>query len=161
MVPVIELRGGIPFGVSAGLPIWTSFAAAVSGNILIGIIIISTLEPVLNKLGRFGDKISGKFRNKTGKISARNKMLGIAAFIAVPLPLTGVWTGAAIAVFMKLTFWKSVIAVSIGTIISGLAMLCITYFFANHAAYIFWGFCVAAAILTAVFFIQVLNRKDK
>ena len=116
MLPVIELRGGIPFGVGLGLTVWQSFAVALLGNIIVGLVIIALLKPILAGLqktksfNRVSQRISQKFETKAGKIKQSNKIWAVIAFVGVPLPLTGVWTGAAVAVFLGLSFWSAAVA---------------------------------------------------
>jgi uncharacterized membrane protein len=164
MLPVIELRGGIPFGVSMGLTVWQAFLTALLGNIIIGIIIIALLRPVLGLLmktkffNNMAANISAKFEKKAEKVKTKNKIWGIIAFVGVPLPLTGVWTGAALAVFLGLSFWASVLACTVGVIISGGIILTITMLLPQYSAVIFNAFLICAVVLTAVFFIYVFRK---
>ncbi|MDR1917952.1 MAG: small multi-drug export protein [Christensenellaceae bacterium] len=166
MLPVIELRGGIPFGVSRGLTIWQSFFVALLGNIIIGVVIIALLNPVLEMLqktkffNKMAARISNKFNTKAKKIKNANKFFGVVAFIAVPLPLTGVWTGSAIAVFLRLPFWQSVLAAALGVTIAGTIILCITMLLPQYAVLIFNIFLICAVVLTLVFFLYVFLGKQ-
>jgi uncharacterized membrane protein len=167
MLPVIELRGGIPFGVERGLTVWQAFFAALAGNIVIGIVIVALLRPVLELLqktkffNRMAANISNKFNKKAKTIKNTSKFWGIVTFIAIPLPLTGVWTGAAIAVFLGLSFWSASAAGALGVTIAGFIILGITMLFPQSAALIFNIFLICAVVLTAVFFIYVFGKKPQ
>jgi uncharacterized membrane protein len=171
MLPVIELRGGIPFGVGLGLTVWQAFFAALAGNIIIGIVIIALLKPVLELLMKtkffrnMASNISAKFERKATKMNTKpktaSKFFGIIAFVGVPLPLTGVWTGAALAVFLGLPFWAAAAACSIGVVISGTIILSITLLLPEYTAVIFNVFLACAVVLTVVFFIYVLRKPKK
>lgn len=169
MLPVIELRGGIPFGIGLGLTVWQAFAAALAGNIVIGLVIIALLKPILSLLqktktfDRVSARISAKFETKAGKIKQSNKFWGIAAFVGVPFPLTGVWTGAAVAVFLGLSFSAAALACTAGVIISGFIILGITMLFPQYTAVIFNAFLICAVVLIVVFLIYIFSppRKEK
>jgi uncharacterized membrane protein len=164
MLPVIELRGGIPFGVGLGLTVWQAFGAALLGNIIIGLVIIALLKPILSLLqetktfNRVSARISAKFETRAGKIKQSNKFWGIVAFVGVPFPLTGVWTGAAVAVFLGLSFPAAAAACTAGVIISGFIILGITMLFPQYTAAIFNAFLICAVILTAAFLIYVFQK---
>ena len=105
MVPVVELRGGIPFGVAAGLPVWAAFLAAILGNLIPAPFIIVYIRRIfqwlrlrLPRLNSLVDKLEKKAHLKGQKVS-KYKYLGLAIFVAIPLPGTGAWTGALAAGF--------------------------------------------------------------
>lgn len=132
MIPVVELRGGIPFGVALGLPVWAAYLAAVIGNLIPAPFIIVYIRRIfqwmrrrLPKFNRLVDALERKAHLKGVKVS-RFKYLGLAVFVALPLPGTGAWTGSLAAAFLDMPLRRaipSVIAgvVTAGLIISGLA----------------------------------------
>jgi uncharacterized membrane protein len=165
MLPVIELRGGIPFGAARGLTVWQAFFAALLGNIIIGIVIIALLRPVLALLQKTklfnkpAANIADKFNRKSKTVKNTSKFWGVVLFIAIPLPLTGVWTGAAIAVFLGLSFWRAAAAAGIGATAAGLIILAVTALLPQYATLIFNIFLICAVALTAVFLVYVFVRK--
>lgn len=131
MLPVIELRGGIPFGMALGIGPFESFLFAYFGSLLPAPFILLLLKPVLRRFSHlpFGVWLDHKFRIKaTAHSNAVQKYgwLGLAVFVAIPLPGTGVWSGSVIAAFLDLRFRKSFFAIAIGNFIAGIAILAIS-----------------------------------
>src|SRR5574344_1494590 len=131
MVPLIELRGAIPYGVSFGLPLWLTFIIAIIGNMLPVPIIYFFARKVLvwgcdkKFIGRFftwclqkGEKGGKKLQSKAGK----GLYIALMLFVGIPLPGTGAWTGTLAASLLDMDFKKSVVAVMLGVIIAGLIM---------------------------------------
>ena len=97
MVPVVELRGGIPFGVARGLPVWAAFLAAIIGNILPVPFILVYIRRIFKWMRRrlpwlnsLVDRLERKAHLK-GRTVTKYKYLGLMLFVAVPLPGTGAW----------------------------------------------------------------------
>ena len=133
MVPVVELRGGIPFGVAAGLPVWAAYIAAVMGNIIPVPFIIVYIRRIFQwmrrKLPRFNgvvDKLERKAHLK-GKTVTKYKYLGLAIFVAIPLPGTGAWTGALAAAFLDMPLRKAVPSIFVGVLAAGVAISILTF----------------------------------
>lgn len=123
MAPVSELRGGIPAGLVMHLPLAVVLPLAVLANIVAVIPVLLWLEPLARTLGRvrlfgrFFDWVFGRARRRS-KIVDRYGVLGLALFVAIPLPVTGAWTGAVIAVLMGLPFWRSLACIALGVLIA-------------------------------------------
>lgn len=134
MLPVVELRGAIPFGISLGMDWKTVYFISVIGNIIPIPFIILFFRPIIEyfeKTKLFG-KLAAKLKNRTAKkIKNANKfkMLSLFLFVAVPLPGTGAWTGAAIAALMKLRIKDSVPAILAGVLVAGVLMIGLSYGF--------------------------------
>lgn len=133
MIPIIELRGGIPFGVALGLPYYLAFPAAVLGNILPAPFIIVYIRRIFGwmrrympRLNRMVDKLERKAHLKGQKVS-RYKYLGLWLFVAIPLPGTGVWTGSLAAAFLDMRLKKAMPAVILGVITAGCIMIALTH----------------------------------
>jgi len=133
MVPVVELRGGIPFGVAAGLPVWLAYLAAVIGNIIPAPFIIVYIRRIFQwlrrKMPRFNgvvDKLEQKAHLKGQKVS-KYKYLGLAIFVAIPLPGTGAWTGALAAAFLDMPLRKAIPSIVIGVLVAGIAISMLTF----------------------------------
>ena len=133
MVPIVELRGGIPFGVAAGLPVWQAWLAAVIGNVLPVPFIIVYIRRVFQwmrrKLPRFNgvvDKLEQKAHLKGKKVS-KYKYLGLAIFVAIPLPGTGAWTGALAAAFLDMPLRRAMPSVVAGVLVAGIAISILTF----------------------------------
>ena len=133
MIPVVELRGGIPFGVATGLPVWAAFIAAVIGNLIPVPFIIVYIRRIFQwmrrrmpRLNSLVDKLERKAHLKGQKVS-KYKYLGLMLFVAVPLPGTGAWTGSLAAAFLDMPLRKAIPSVVLGVLIAGMAISILTY----------------------------------
>ena len=133
MVPVIELRGGIPFGVAAGLPVWAAFLAAILGNLIPAPFIIVYIRRIfqwlrlrLPRLNSLVDKLEKKAHLKGQKVS-KYKYLGLAIFVAIPLPGTGAWTGALAAAFLDMPLRKAIPSIVAGVLTAGVVISIVTF----------------------------------
>lgn len=131
MVPLIELRGAIPYAVAFGLPLVPSYLIAILGNMLpVPIIYLFARKvlvwgkdkPVIGKFFTFclekGEKGGRKLQEKAG----RGLFLALLLFVGIPLPGTGAWTGTLAASLLDMDFKSSVLAVMLGVILAGIIM---------------------------------------
>ncbi len=136
MVPLIELRGAIPYAIgfiNAGVPLSLPmcYVIAIVGNMLPVPIIFFFARKVLEwgcdkpVIGRFftfclekGHKGGEKLQAKAG----RGLFLALLLFVGIPLPGTGAWTGTLAASILDMDFKSSVIAVMLGVILAGIIM---------------------------------------
>ena len=125
MIPVLELRAGIPFGVVLGLPVWAAFLAAVIGNLLPVPFIIVYIRRIFQwlrrripKLNSLVDRLERKAHLKGRKVT-KYKYLGLLLFVAVPLPGTGAWTGSLAAAFLDMPLRKALPSICLGVLIAG------------------------------------------
>ena len=128
MLPVVELRGGIPFGVAAGLPVWAAFLAAVIGNLIPVPFIIVYIRRIFQwmrkkfpGLNSVVDALERKAHLK-GKKVTKYKYLGLMILVAIPLPGTGAWTGSLAAAFLDMPLRKALPSIIAGVLIAGLAI---------------------------------------
>lgn len=177
MLPIIELRGAIPFGMS--IEFWGSnalnnisaFLWSFIGSSLVVPIIALLFIPFLNWLKRtkifskLAHKLEGRIKNKTDKISEdaeknnsykelvneeeilkknkRKKLLkalGLFLFVAVPIPLTGVWTGTCVGVMLGFNFWETCAIVISGNLCAGLIITFVCSIFPNFTTIILYVF---------------------
>ena len=128
MVPLIELRGAIPYAVGFGLPLVPSYIICILGNMLpVPIIFLfarKVLEwgadkPVIGKFFTFclekGHKGGVKLQEKAGK----GLFVALLLFVGIPVPGTGAWTGRLAASRLDRDFNASVIAVLLGVVVAG------------------------------------------
>lgn len=135
MVPVVELRGGIPAGVALGLPISAALLAAVLGNMLPVPFVILFIRRIFKwvrihipRLGGFVDRLEARAYAKiNNKRLVRWQAWGLLLFVAIPLPGTGAWTGSLIAALMDLRLKNAVPVIFVGVVIAGLIMTALTY----------------------------------
>ncbi|MCI7686506.1 MAG: small multi-drug export protein [Eubacteriales bacterium] len=133
MLPVIELRGGIPYGVVAGLGVKTALTCALIGNILpVPFLILFTtkvfawLRTKSPKLDRLVVKMEQKGMSKKDVID-KYEFWGLVLLVAIPLPGTGAWTGCLVAALLEMDVKKSIPAVILGVLIAGAIVSFITY----------------------------------
>ena len=133
MVPIIELRGGIPFGVALGLPYHLAFPFAVIGNVLPAPFIIVYIRKIFMLMRRYMPRLNGmvdKLEEKAhlkGQEVSKYKYIGLWIFVAIPLPGTGAWTGSLAAAFLNMRLRKAFPAVLMGVITAGCIMLALTH----------------------------------
>ncbi|MGX8692209.1 MAG: COG2426 family protein [Clostridia bacterium] len=133
MLPVVELRGGIPWGVSRGLDYHTAALTAILGNLLPVPFIILFVRQVFawlrKKSGRL-DAWIAKMENKAELKGEKVKSygaIGLILLVAIPLPGTGAWTGALVAAVLGLRMRDALPAIVIGVVIAAAIVLGMTY----------------------------------
>lgn len=137
MIPIVELRGGLPFGVALGLPYPVAFTAAVIGNILPAPFIVVYIRRIFQwmrrRLPRFNgvvDKLESKAHLKGNKVN-KYKYLGLLLFVGIPLPGTGAWTGSLAAAFLDMPLRKALPSIIAGVLLAGCIMTGLTYLGVN------------------------------
>lgn len=124
MVPVIELRGAIPVGAAAGLPVWMAAVIAVIGNMVPIPFILLLLRRVfallrrLPKVGGFIDALERRAHLK-GRTVRKYRTVGLIILVAIPLPGTGAWTGALVADVLNMRMKTALPAIFAGVCIAG------------------------------------------
>lgn len=133
MVPVVELRGGLPFGVALGLAPWQALIAGVIGNLLPLPFIVVYVRQIFQWSRRHMPRLNGvveKLEKKAhlgGRKVTKYKYLGLMIFVAIPLPGTGGWTGALAAAFLDMPLRKALPSLIAGVCIAGVIVFSITY----------------------------------
>lgn len=128
MIPVSELRGAIPLGISLGLSPIHSTIISICGNILVVPILLKILHPLIIF---FEDTfifkytigiVKGKAMKKADAIKTYS-LIGLFLFVAIPLPTSGAWTASVIASILKIDNKKAFFSIAMGIIIAGLIIL--------------------------------------
>ncbi len=183
MIPIAEARFAIPFGISMGLTPFESFGWAFLGSSLITPILLLILIPIINALSRtkffskIGKFLYDKFEKKSRSLASENaetdgkkpfftkkelkKVGGTALFVAVPLPLTGVWTGSAVASIVKLGFVKGLIGIIAGNAVACGIITLISYLFEPYVNYITLAFFIIAVIVVIILIVKFIIYKPK
>lgn len=207
IVPVIELKGAIPFSMSpqiwgaAALPYWEAFLYGLIGSSLVVPILALLYIPIINWLKktklfkRLAEKLENRVNRKKERLEekAENentikdvevtqqnkeantskkrvydkkfflKLLGVFAFVAIPLPLTGVWTGTCIAIALGLGFWWSCASVILGNVVAGLLITLVSSLFGD-ATLVFFYILIAVILIFALIKLilkLIKNKKEK
>jgi uncharacterized membrane protein len=134
MLPIIELRGAIPLGAWLELPWWLSYLLAIVGNMLPVPFILLFINRFIAWMSRsrvkFFNKIGTWLSNKAEKNRERIEKYsfwGVCLFVAVPLPVTGAWTGSLVAATIGMKWWKALLSCLIGVMIAGVIMTLASY----------------------------------
>ena len=133
MVPIVELRGGLPWGIALGLDYPLALLAAVVGNILPVPFIIVFIQRIfvwirkhLPKLDGFVSKLENKAHLK-GETVQKYGPIALLLFVGIPLPGTGAWTGSLIAALLGLKAKKAIPCIVLGVLMAAAIMTGITY----------------------------------
>jgi len=135
MLPVFELRGAIPLGVSLGLDVWPATLISVAGNLLPIPFIILFIRRILDWLCTKSSFLKRLIENKIRKTLRhsdkiyKSEVLGLMIFVAIPLPGTGAWTGALLAALLNIRLKVAFPAISAGVLIAAILVSGITYGF--------------------------------
>lgn len=132
MLPLLELRGGLLAASLLKLDFLPGYIISIIGNTLPIPIVLLFLEKVLNWLKKF--KATTKFVNKIeNKILSKKDQIekygyiGLMLFVGIPLPGTGAWTGAGLAVLLNMNKKKSFLYITLGIILASIIMSIISY----------------------------------
>ena len=133
MVPIVELRLGLPYGIALGLEYPLALMAALLGNMLPVPFIIVYIKRIFVWMRRHMpvfDSFITKMENKAnlkGETVEKYGPAGLLLFVAIPLPGTGAWTGALIAALLDMKTEKAVPYIMLGVCIAASIMTLVTY----------------------------------
>ena len=132
MIPLVELRGAVPYAISSGIPLWQALLIGVIGNMLPVPIIFFFARHILEwgkdkpVIGNFFTWCLNKGHRGGQKLEEAAGDKGIfwtlLLFVGIPLPGTGAWTGTLAASILDWDFKRSILAVMLGVILAGLIM---------------------------------------
>ena len=128
MIPLIECRGAIPFGILVlNMPLWEVLPIAIIGNILPVPFILLLIRPIIKWLKKtrlfspLAHWIEAKAEKKKDKVLKYSKW-GLFLFVAIPIPGTGAWTGALVAALLDLRVRSAFFTILFGMITAALIM---------------------------------------
>ena len=134
MVPIIELRGAIPYGAGiAGLPIWQAALIAVLGNLLPVPFLVVFTRDVFTWMRKKSDKLNSivlrmeRKADKNKDVVLRYEFWGLMILVAIPLPGTGAWTGALVAAMMDMQLKRAFPAIALGVVAAAFIVTWVTY----------------------------------
>ena len=132
MVPLIELRGGVPAAMTMGISAPVAIAVCAVGNMLPvpfiylfarKVLIWGSTKPVIgslfSKILTKGEKAGQKL---VATASRKGLFVALLLFVGIPLPGTGAWTGTLAASFLNMGIKSTTLAVSLGVVLAGLIM---------------------------------------
>ena len=159
MIPIFELRGSIPIGVHKyQLPYWKVIPISIVGNmfpiffILLFFDFVTKIFFKVPFLKKILEVIFARTRSKTALIQ-KYEEIGLMLFVAIPLPITGAWTGSLAAYLFGLKFWKSILFIFLGVCIAAVVVTFLTS--------LKWiGAGIATVALIVVFVINQIKKKS-
>ncbi|NCB50802.1 MAG: small multidrug export protein [Clostridia bacterium] len=135
MVPVVELRGAIPLGVSMGLTHLVSMLVSILGNMVPVPFIILFIRKVFewlsarsDRLRRMVERMELKAEGKWDRVH-KYQFFALVLLVAIPLPGTGAWTGALVAALMNMRLRNAVPSIFLGVVIAGILVTGLTFGF--------------------------------
>lgn len=183
MIPIIELRGGIPFGMAThiwgdkALSFFSSTLFAFLGSSVIVFVLAPIIKPLINLLKKtkafrklatwFETRIQGKSQKIDNSLVNDNKktkwkkILGVFIFVAIPLPLTGVWTGTCIAVFLGLSYLETCATIIAGNLCAGIITMVVSLIFKENTIYVLYVFLLVALALILYGIIKTIIKAHK
>ena len=177
-LPLVELRYAIPLGIKMGVDPLIAFLLSYVGASLMCPILFFVLRPVLQLMKKvkwfakvasaveqiFQEKsasIAEKSSSASGSAVDRIKFWGVLLFVAVPLPLTGVWTGTAIAVFLNMKFRHALPAVMLGNLIAASIILTLSVFFSAFIDVILNVFLIIVCVVLVLWIVKLIIKSKK
>ncbi len=190
IIPIIELRGAIlfmPYMFDTIGEMMLGMLCCIAGSTTVIVPLILITRPLLKKLRRskwfskIGKRMEANLADRAEsaydeeKIAEREakrkrkslskdtkKFLGLFVFVAVPLPMTGAWTGSCIGSFLDFPVWKASLAVFFGNIVAGLILTTIAYFLPRQYADVFlYGFVVLAIAIAVTLYFSRSKRNER
>ncbi len=177
MLPIVEVRGGIPVGMQLGMMPAESFGYSILASLTITPIILFLLKAVIKWMckskifGNFGKALNGYFYEKAQKVESGKivkkksnvvlKYIALYLFVAAPLPLTGYWTGSAVAVFMNLNPVISFLVISLGNMTAGGLILAMSLLLGDNAYIITVIFLICVPIVFAILLYKLIKKKKE
>lgn len=133
MLPIVELRAGLPYGIALGLNYWQALACAVLGNLIPVPFIILFIRQIFAWLRKRNRKLDLWIAKQERKAADKSKIvdkygpIGLCLLVAIPLPGTGAWTGALVAALMDLRLQRALPSIILGVLIAAGIMTAVTY----------------------------------
>ncbi len=181
IIPVVELRGAIV--LMGGMPdinVVAGMFCCVAGSAVIIVPMILVIRPLIRKLkksktfAKFGKKMEANLADRAesvhsesdapkGKLSVDTKKFwGLFVFVAVPLPMTGAWTGSAIGGILDFKVWKAALAVFLGNLVAaGILTLLVVFIPKGYMDFFLYGFIILAVVIFVSLYFARLKRNER
>lgn len=168
MMPVGELRLSLPMALAVyDLDLFTGFFISVIGNLIPVILILLLLEPVSSWLSRnfviFNRFFTWLFARTRTRYTSQIKKYGSPAlilFVALPLPITGAWTGSLIAFLFAIPFKKAFPLIALGVVIAGLIVLSATQAGITIEKYFGWQILISIILVLSIVYWLYNNKNN-
>lgn len=160
MMPIVEARLAVPMAMTCGYKAWQSFFIGFLGSSLPAPLLLLVLIPFIKWLAKtrlfrkLGETVYEKFQKKSESVDKNSsdfkKMLGLFIFVAMPLPLTGVWTGCAVASIIGLKYHKALLSVVAGNAVACAILSVLCYFLPQSVINIVIAVVAAIAVVVVL-----------
>lgn len=133
MLPFIELRGAIPFGMSLGISPFNVMIISFLGSMIPVPFILFGIRPIFNYLKKKNafknliDKLTKRSIDKDGEKIVKYGVLGLIVLVAIPLPGTGVWSGSLAASLLDIRFKLAFPAIMIGNLLAAIQIMTLSH----------------------------------
>ena len=182
ILPIVEARLAVPIAMGYGIEPVFSWLLAFVGSSLIAPLLLLVLIPFIKWLSKtklfrkIGSALMDKFEQKANTVKGANesaddeqkrrklewkKVLGVFFFVAIPLPLTGVWTGCAVASILKIKYPKALLAVIAGNFVASGIIFLLCLFFSAYINTIITVLGVIALVVVVILLIKIFTHKPK
>ena len=182
VIPVVELRGAIVLmGGMTDINYAAGMFCCVAGSSCIIVPMVFVVSPLIARLkrssffGKMGERLEDHLETKAESVRASadkhdkkrrhveaGRLWGLLAFVAVPLPMTGAWTGSAIGGILDLKPWKAVLAVFAGNLIAaGVLTLLVRFVPQGYMDFFLYGFIILAVTLFCSAYVAGALRRRK
>ena len=178
MIPFVEVRGSIPLAIAMGMNALAAMGLAFLGSAICAPILLAIWRPIINWLKKFKifraivEAIEDGFKSKAKGVEDkanqfdatkidRRKMLGLYAFVAFPVPMTGVWTGTAIGAFIDMSFFKTMLVVIVGDLTACGIMTLLSYFLSDYIDTILTVVLIIVLLALTYFIVRVVYKAVK
>ncbi len=172
ILPIVEARLAIPMAFGYGLAWYECWLLGFIGSILIAPLLLLVLIPFIKWLSKtklfkkIGEALYSKFENKSKQIDEKasnaKKFWGLVFFVGIPLPLTGAWTGCAVASILKMKYHHALGAVVLGNFIASsiMTLLC-ALLPENIINYVITAIGIIALVVVVILIIKIATYKKK
>lgn len=172
VLPIVEARLAVPIALRYGIHPALGWLLSFAGSSAIVPLLLLVLIPFIKWLAgtkifrKIGETLYEKFEKKSESVDKETasdfkKMLGVFLFVAIPLPLTGVWTGSAVASIIGLKLPKASVAVIAGNLVASgiITLLCV--FLEKYIDWIILALTVIALVVVIILIVKIALHKPK
>lgn len=182
IIPVVELRGAILImGGMEGINEVVGMLCCIAGSTVVILPMILIIRPLIRRLkqskffAKIGNKIEETLNDRAesvqvdekkaakGRLSVDlKKFWALFIFVAIPLPMTGAWTGSAIGGILDFKVWKAALAVFLGNIVAAsILTLLVAFIPTKYIDFVLYGFVILTVALFVTFYFSRLRRKQR
>ena len=179
MIPIVELRGAIIFMAGMDVNMIAGMFCCVAGSSVFITPIILVIRPLIRRLKKsktfykFGRFLEEHLTDRAPEINEEGsavkkkismdtkKFWGVAIFVGIPLPMTGSFTGSAIAGVLDFKLWKAVLSVFVGNIIAGSILTTIVYFVPEgYTDFVLYAFIILAVVTMVALYLTSFAKRE-